>query len=195
MQMKVLIVYTHPNPKSFNHAILESFTAGLKEAGHTYEVSDLYAQGFDPCLKGPDFAQFTGGQMPADVVKEQQKVTAADALVFIHPVWWWMPPAMTKGWYDRVLSAGFAYGISEQGQPMGLLKNIQKVLLISTTMGQEDAYKGMRIEEAMKATDAATFTMMCGIPDVEQVLLFAAATDADARQGHLEKARQLGKGF
>ncbi len=192
--MKALIVYAHPNPQSFNHAILESFTAGLKEAGHTFEVSDLYAQGFDPRFTGADFAQFTGGQMPADVVKEQQKVAAADALVFIHPVWWWMPPAITKGWYDRVLSVGFAYGISEQGQPVGLLKG-KKVLTITTTMGQEASYKGMGVEEAIKATDAATFTAMCGIQDVKHVFLYAAATDADARKGHLEKAKQLGKGF
>jgi len=49
--MKVLVVYAHPNPQSFNHAVLEAFTRGLRDGGHTFEVDDLYAIKFDPCLK------------------------------------------------------------------------------------------------------------------------------------------------
>ena len=190
--MKVLIVYAHPNPQSFNHAILESFISGLQEGGHTHETSDLYADSFDACFKGPDFAQFTGGQMPADVLGEQQKVSQADALVFIYPIWWWGPPAILKGWYDRVLSMGFAYGISEQGQPMGLLK-LNKVVHITTTMGKEDSYKGMGVEDAIKTVDRATFTGMCGVQNVEHVFLFSAATDAEARNKQLDTAKSLGK--
>ena len=53
--MKVLIIYAHPNPKSFNHAILENFVLGLTEGGHTYEVVDLYAMKFDPVYSMQDF--------------------------------------------------------------------------------------------------------------------------------------------
>lgn len=192
--MKVLVVYAHPNPQSFNHAIMESFTNGLREAGHTYEISDLYTDGFDPCFKGSDFAQFTGGQMPEDVVKEQQKVSQADALAFIHPIWWWAPPAIVKGWYDRILSLGFAYTIGEQGQLIGLLKH-KKVVHITTTAGGEDSYKGMGIEDAVKTIDRAAFTDVCGIQNVEHVFLFSAATDAEARKKHLDLAHSLGKNF
>ena len=52
--MKVLTVYAHPNPKSFNHAVLERFTAGLRDAGHTSEVVDLYAIGFNPICDSKD---------------------------------------------------------------------------------------------------------------------------------------------
>lgn len=192
--MNVLIVYSHPNPQSFNHAIMESFTSGLKEAGHTFDISDLYTGGFDPCFKAPDFAQFSGGQMPQDVVKEQQKVSRADALVFIYPIWWWAPPAIIKGWYDRVLSLGFAYNIDEKGQPVGLLKH-KKVVHITTTMGEEDFYKSMGIEEAIKVIDVANFTGICGVKNVEHVFLYSAATDEEARKGHLELVRRLGKEF
>jgi NAD(P)H dehydrogenase (quinone) len=192
--MNVLIVYGHPNPQSLNHAIMESFTNGLKEAGHTFEISDLYPAGFDACFKAPDFAQFTGGQMPQDVVREQQKVSQADALVFIYPIWWWAPPAIIKGWYDRVLSVGFAYDINEQGQPIGLLEH-KKVVHITTTMGQEGLYKGMGIEEAIKVIDRANFTIICGIKNVEHVFLYTAATDEEARKRYLELVRRLGKEF
>ena len=92
--MKVLVVYTHPDPKSFNHAILDAFTTGLRDGGHTFEVIDLYAIKFNPCLKLEDFAQFTGEPMPKDVLEQQEKVTQAEALVFICPVWHWGYPAV-----------------------------------------------------------------------------------------------------
>ncbi len=60
--MKVLVVYAHLSPQSFNHAVLEAFTKGLKDGGHTSEVVDLYASKFDPCEKLQDLAQFTGGK-------------------------------------------------------------------------------------------------------------------------------------
>ncbi|MCK4794598.1 MAG: NAD(P)H-dependent oxidoreductase, partial [Desulfobacteraceae bacterium] len=51
VSVKVLVVYSHPNPESFNHAILEAVLEGLSEAGHASDVIDLYKMGFDPCLK------------------------------------------------------------------------------------------------------------------------------------------------
>ncbi len=191
--MKVLVICAHPNPESFNHALLEEFTKGLKEAGYGYESLDLFASGFDPCFKPGDFSQFTGGQMPDDVQEQQKKVKGAEALVFIHPVWWWGPPAILKGWLDRVFSFGFAYKLGEKG-PEGLL-DIKKVLLITTTMGGEAQYKALGIEDAMKTIDRATFTGVCGIKDVEHIFMYEAATDAEARKGHLELANRLGKEF
>src|SRR3990170_453478 len=107
--MKVLVVYAHPNSNSFNHAVLESFTKGLKDGGHIFEVTDLYAIKFNPSLALKDFAQFTGEQMPEDVLDQQSKVARADALAFVFPIWYIFYPAIVKGWIDRVLSHGFAY--------------------------------------------------------------------------------------
>jgi len=77
--MKVLVVYTHPNPKSFNRAILEEFTKGLTDGGHTFEVLDLYAINFNPVIQLEDYAQFMGGKMPDDVLEQQNKITQAEA--------------------------------------------------------------------------------------------------------------------
>ncbi len=71
--MKVLILYAHPNPQSFNHAILESFTKGLGEAGHIHEVVDLYAAKFNPCLSGDDFVHLMAGKVTGDVQLQQDE--------------------------------------------------------------------------------------------------------------------------
>ena len=67
--MKVLTVYAHPNPKSFCHSVLEQFSAGLKEAGHTNEVVDLYAIRFDPVFHMQDFASYAHPSMPPDILE------------------------------------------------------------------------------------------------------------------------------
>jgi NAD(P)H dehydrogenase (quinone) len=67
--MKVLVVYAHPNPKSFCHAILEQFTQGLAEAGHTFEIIDLYAIHFNPVFKMRDFAGFVHESMPLEILE------------------------------------------------------------------------------------------------------------------------------
>lgn len=67
--MKILIVYANPNPKSFCHAILEQFTQGLEDAGHTYEVVDLYAMRFNPVLKARDFPNWVDENAPVETLK------------------------------------------------------------------------------------------------------------------------------
>ena len=68
--MRVLTVYAHPNPKSFCHAILQQFTKGLEDAGHTSEVVDLYAVRFDPVFRIRDFASYVHESMPLDILEE-----------------------------------------------------------------------------------------------------------------------------
>jgi len=79
--MRVLTIYAHPNPKSFCHAVLERFTKGLQEAGHTNEVLDLYAIGFNPVLRMRDLACWLPDENALDVVDKvvRSGVTAADA--------------------------------------------------------------------------------------------------------------------
>lgn len=193
--MKVLVVYAHPNPESFNHAILEAFTKGLKDGGHTFEVDDLYSIKFDPCFKLEDFAQFTGGQMPKDVLEQQERVARAEALVFIYPVWWYSFPAILRGWFDRVLSCGFAYTITDKGEAEGLLTD-KKALLINSTLSPEAYYEASGMKTAMQKIMAdAALKEACGIPHVEHVFLYAVDVNAEARKRYLELAYHLGKEF
>ena len=100
--MHVLAVFCHPRRDSFSGAVLDRFAQGAREAGHSVEVADLHAEGFDPVFKAGDFIQFEGGAMPPDVLAEQARVERCDALAFVFPIWWYGMPAMFKGWLDRV---------------------------------------------------------------------------------------------
>ena len=194
--MQVLIVYAHPNPQSFNHAIVESFTKGLAESGHTYEVVDLYASNFNPCLSGGDLAQLMEGKTPDDIRVQQEKISQADALVFVHPIWWFAPPAILKGWIDRVLSMGFAYILDEKdGHPVGLLKN-QKALIINTAGGTEEDANMLGSTDALKKIAGDLTLRFSGINNIEHVMFYnVTMADEATLKGYLEQAESLGKNF
>ena len=98
--MKHLIVYCHPNPESFNHAILTTLSKALREAGHELRVRDLYALGFDPVLTGSELASVQKGEIPDDVRAEQEHVSWAEVITFVFPLWWAGMPAMLKGYLE-----------------------------------------------------------------------------------------------
>ena len=119
-----LWVYAHPRRPSLNDRL---FQEGVQELSTYRQVatSDLYAQGFDPVLGHRDLGKradepgniaeqvgeaYAQEQLPADVTEEQAKLAAAELLVIQFPLWWYGPPAILKGWFDRVLTSGFAYG-------------------------------------------------------------------------------------
>jgi len=194
--MKVLIVYAHPNPQSFNHAILESFTKGLTEAKHTYEVIDLYAIKFNPVLSIEDLVKRSEGKVSDELKGHQEKISQAQGIVFIYPIWWYDPPAILKGWIDRVFSVGFAYMIDiKEGKAWGLLKN-QKALIINTAGGMEEDAKLTGSTDALKKIEDDLIFRFCGINDVQHVIFYNVILVDDAtRKGYLEDARNLGKTF
>lgn len=109
--MHALILFAHPEPGSLSASTAWDIAAGLTEAGMTAEVADIAGEGFDPRMTEADLAVVRGlGDPPADVAREQERVERADALVIVHPVYWWAMPALLKGWVDRVLTFGWAFG-------------------------------------------------------------------------------------
>jgi NAD(P)H dehydrogenase (quinone) len=90
--MKILTIYAHPEPKSFCHAVLEQFTKGLADAGHTNETIDLYAIGFDPVLKKRDLPNWLPDENAPDVVEKvvKNRILASNAGLFQRFLVWWM---------------------------------------------------------------------------------------------------------
>jgi len=121
--MKILYVYCHPLPESFHAAIRQEALAGLDEAGHTVDLCDLYAEKFDPVM-GPqerrDYHDTAKNQSRvADYVR---RLREAQALICQFPVWSFGPPAMLKGWFDRLMMPGVAFdrriaAITTYGRP------------------------------------------------------------------------------
>jgi NAD(P)H dehydrogenase (quinone) len=125
--MKIFIVYTHPGQDSFTRCIKDEFIKGLLDAGHTFEISDLYKMQFRSDMSEAEYFRESNYRedlpLEADVLEEQKKVNNCDALVFIYPVFWTEAPSKLVGWFDRVWTYGFAYGNRT-------MKNLERALIM-----------------------------------------------------------------
>jgi NAD(P)H dehydrogenase (quinone) len=141
--MRVLIVYAHPRDESLCAAALERVRSGLGRGGHEFELLDLYAIGFDPVLSQDQHSCPPGSG--AGVARELELLEAADALVFVYPTWWGGQPAMLKGWLDRVLDAGGAYGAKGPAGRRPDLRRVRKLIVV-TTHGSSKWVNGLQGE-------------------------------------------------
>lgn len=124
--MKVHLVVAHPEKSSFNFALHQIAVNTFKSRNINMSVSDLYTEKFVAIAGHKDVVNFPkdkdfnlakaqrwaqkNNSFAEDVKVEQQKLLFSDMLILQFPLWWWSYPAILKGWIDRVLSAGFAYG-------------------------------------------------------------------------------------
>lgn len=110
--MHTLVLFAHPQSESLTGSAARMLAAHLSATtGHTAEVADLSTEEFDPRFTAEDLAAMRGdGPYPGDVCREQQRVERADVVVLVYPVYWWGMPGLLKGWIDRVLNYGWAYG-------------------------------------------------------------------------------------
>jgi len=134
--MNILIIYTHPNPKSLNHAFLEQTLEGISRNRSIDEVRvmDLYREGFDPVLVFGDGNKRRDTHLDPRFAKYREQIQWADTLVFIYPIWWGRPPAMLLGFIDQLFSTGFAYRNKGRYTHEGLLTG-KSAVCISTMKG------------------------------------------------------------
>ncbi|MCX3061617.1 NAD(P)H-dependent oxidoreductase [Streptomyces beihaiensis] len=129
--MKVLWVFAHPERRSLNGSLMDEGLRELDRLGHQSRVSDLYGMGWKPVVDADDFRRaaesgdrlmvgaeqeraYASGRLSDDILAEQEKAAWADVLVFHFPMWWFGPPAILKGWFDRVFVQGFAFGVEDE---------------------------------------------------------------------------------
>jgi len=188
--MNYLIVYAHPNPKSFCHAIKDEIEIKIKQQGGALVVRDLYQQGFNPVLSSGDFVQFLQHATPVDIQAEQESIRRADVLIFVYPVWWFSMPAILKGYIDRVFSRGFAYDY-EGHRIKGLLPG-KRVMIFSTTGGPRIAYYLAGYKAAIKTAIDAGIFKFCGMQVALHKYFYAvpAITDS-ARKKMLTEVRKI----
>lgn len=131
MKKKVLIVHAHPEPASLTRHLVEVAAQALRQQGHEVLLSDLYGMQWKAVFDAHDFPSradpgrlsflvesghsYATGRQAADIVLEQQKLLAADAVILQFPLWWFGMPAILKGWIDRVYAYGPAYGFKGAG--------------------------------------------------------------------------------
>lgn len=190
--MNVLVVYAHPNPLSFNHALLESVAAGLKEAGHDVRVKDLYAEKPKVTLDAEDFQGILAGRVPEDIRREQAEVAWAEGLVFVYPVWWFSMPAILKGWIDRVFLNGFAFEVASDG-PRGLLRH-GKAQIFMTTGGLEEDYARGIGRQLLTEPMTEGVLRYCGIGEVSAKVFYGVPSASEnQRKAMLAEAFALAR--
>ena len=168
--MHALIVHCHPEPNSFNAALTNVTETTLRRKGCSFEVSDLYREGFDPCERSIHYKNRKDGRvfsplkeqryafetdtLPRDVQREIVRLARADLVVFHFPIWWHSAPAMLKGWFDRVFVNGGLY-TSSMRYDRGYFRG-RKALCSVTTGAPEVAFgagsRGGEIEQILWPT-------------------------------------------
>jgi len=172
--MKHLIIYSHPNPKSFNHAIVDSFSQTLEDSGYEVKIRDLYDMAFNPVLSASDFELMAQGTYADDVLKEQEFVKWADVITFVFPIWWNSSPAIMRGYVDRVFSVGFAYTEDMKG-----LLPEKKILIICTLNAPEHVSEKTGAFKAMNFTLGESLASFCGMTLVDQKYFSSVVSVSD----------------
>ena len=132
--MRISIILAHPDKSSLNHAIARTAVERLENNGYNVSFHDLYAEKFDPLLFGQEIPKHA--VLPEVVKSHCEEIRHAQGIIIIHPNWWGQPPAVLKGWIDRVIRPGVAYefleGDSGEGIPRGLL-TAQAAIVFNTS--------------------------------------------------------------
>ena len=181
--MNVSVILGHPHPGSFNHAIAETVARTLRECGHTVWFHDLYAEGFDPLLAQGEIPR--GATLPPDIQQHCDEIAAADGIVIVHPNWWGQPPAILKGWVDRVIRPGVAYEFLEgdggEGVPVGLLK--AQAALVFNTANTPELRENEVFGDPLQLLWKNCIFDLCGVPAFYRKMyrVIVISTEAERR--------------
>ncbi|MEM7357160.1 MAG: NAD(P)H-dependent oxidoreductase, partial [Acidobacteriota bacterium] len=157
--MKVHVVTAHPETRSFNFALRCLAVETLQGEGHEVQCSDLYQDGFAASAGPGDFEQpqragswqlasaqldhAKHGGFVCEIRREQERVLWSDLTILQFPIWWGSYPAILKGWIDRVLSYGFAYGRARTLSPRAAMYSV-------TTGGAADEAEAVEYRERVQ---------------------------------------------
>jgi putative NADPH-quinone reductase len=190
--VRVSIILAHPNPRSFNHALAGAVYDRLCALGHDVILHDLHVERFDPILPASEIP--TEASLPPAIAAHCEEIAAADGIVIVHPNWWGGPPAILKGWIDRVMRADVAYrfleGDSGEGVPEGLLK--ARTALVLNTSNTPDERERAVFGDPLQRTWADCVFGLCGVQDVRRRIFNVVITSTrEQREAWLREAREL----
>ena len=190
--MKISVILAHPDPASFNHTIAQAAVARLEENSHEIVFHDLYAEGFDAMLPAGEIPK--DAALPPAIADHCDQIRRADGIVIVHPNWWGMPPAVLKGWIDRVIRPGTAYefleGDSGEGVPRGLLA-ARAALVFNTSNTSEERERGLFGDPLETIWRNCVFGL-CGVGEVHRRMFGVVVTSTEEhRRQWLDEVRKI----
>lgn len=127
-----VVILAHPTAGSFNSLMADAYCEAVRACGQEAIVRDLYAMGFDPVLKDHERPGRQGFSLSSDVEAEHHAIRGSDVFVLVYPIWFGMPPAIMKGYIDRVLGAGVTPHDVRQRTALTLMKDRRLVSITSS---------------------------------------------------------------
>ncbi|MDN5290514.1 NAD(P)H-dependent oxidoreductase [Anaerophaga thermohalophila] len=185
--MQHLIISAHPNENSFSNALAEALTNESRHNDIDVVVRNLYEVDFNPVLTKKDLSKIKDGTVPEDIAREQEILYNSEIISLIYPLWWGSFPAILKGYFDRVLTNGFAFKITAEG-PEGLLKG--KKAFLHTSMGNSiEEYENKGILKAFRQIHGQEVFGFCGI-EVAGHLFYPRISDSSTgmKNKYIEEA-------
>lgn len=176
--MSHAVILAHPNRGSFNAAVAGAYIESLKALGHEVILRDLYALDFDPCLKASEIPGPGAFAPRPDVVTERALLAKVEVFVFVYPFWFNAPPAILKGYVDRVFGMGFGYQPDVGGTRPGLMG---RRLLSFSSSGAPDAW--VRQTEALANLQTVFdhhLAAVCGMSVLDHIHFGAIVADITA---------------
>jgi NAD(P)H dehydrogenase (quinone) len=190
--MNILIILGHPDKNSFNHAIAQICKVRLRENGHSAIFHDLYEEGFNPIISKIEIPK--GGQIDSVIKEHCDDLINCDGIIIIHPNWWGQPPAIMKGWIDRILRPGVAYefldGDTGEGIPIGLIK--AKVGLVFNTSNTSETREREIFKDPLETIWKNCIFNFCGVKHFERKnFRIIVTSDSQQRQIWLNEVIEL----
>ena len=192
VRAEAIVVVAHPDPASFNHALAHAMFDALTEAGLAPTLFDLHAEGFNPVLT---LAEARGAESDdGQIQRHIHALKRASLLVAIHPICWGAPPAMMKGWMDRVFAPGAAYafakGTDAGDTPLGLLR-LKRGLVINTSNTTEEREASV-FGDPLARIWRDCLLGYCGVARTDRrVFRVVVTSTADQRANWIAEARTL----
>jgi len=194
--MQISVILAHPDPKSFNHAIAQSVIRELTQNERKFLFHDLYAESFNPVLPANEI--LAESCIPKELEAHCQELSTADGIIIIHPNWWGQPPAILKGWVDRVIRPDVAYkfesGDNGEGIPLGLLK--AKFALVFNTSNTSAERELKVFGDPLQALWKNCIFDLCGVKifyrEMFNIIITSTLTQ---REQWLERVREVVKQF
>jgi len=190
--MNISIILGHPDSNSFNHAIANHCRQFLVQHGHTVFYHDLYTEKFAPMLPAEEIP--SNGIVDPVIQHYCDELTESDAIIIVHPNWWGQPPAILKGWIDRVIRPGVAYefvdGDDGEGIPVGLLK-AKTALIFNTSNTREERENTIFLDPLETIWKNCIFDL-CGVKNFHRKIFRIVVTSTlEERQSWLDEAEAI----